>query len=735
MGSSTENSAFVTDAQPVGPRRACPAARRAARRPRSPPASRRRRLGTDTGGSIRQPAALLRRRRPQADLRPRLALRPVAFASLARPGRPVRARRRGRRADARGDRRPRSARLDLGRDRRCRDYAARARPRASRACASACPTEYFVDGLDAEVEAAVRAAIDDARAASARRSSASRCRTPSTALAAYYLDRARRGVVEPRALRRRAVRPARRRRARPRSTCTAGRAATGFGAEVKRRIMLGTYALSAGYYDAYYGKAQKVRTLIRRDFEDAFERVRRDRRARPRRASPFKLGEKADPLAMYLTDVFTIPVNLAGMPGLSVPAGFTQAGPADRAAAHRPRLRRGDAAARGARLRARDRLAHRRPRLGQASEAGRERARTRRSSGSRCTRSSRRATKMFCGCATAFGAAPNTQTCPVCLGMPGSLPVINRRAVEFGIKTALALGCTVNARNRFARKHYFYPDLPKNYQISQYDEPLAEHGRLAIDVAGTARGTIRVQRLHLEEDAGKLIHEGGARDGGGEPGRLQPRRRAADGDRLPARICAAPRRPPRTCAPSAPSCSTWASATATWRRARCAATPTSRCGRAGRRARHQDRDQEPELVPERPARARVRGRAPGARPRRGRADRAGDAAVGSRPGPDRLDALEGVRARLPLLPRAGPAAARTSSAGWIDEIGAGPARAAGGAPRALRTGLRPLGLRRRAAHPGPGTGRLLRGGGARPRQAEDRRQLDPERAPARAAGR
>jgi aspartyl-tRNA(Asn)/glutamyl-tRNA(Gln) amidotransferase subunit B len=117
------------------------------------------------------------------------------------------------------------------------------------------------------------------------------------------------------------------------------------------------------------------------------------------------------------------------------------------------------------------------------------------------------ATKMFCGCVTGFGAAPNTQTCPVCQGMPGSLPVINRRAIEFGVKTSLALGCVVNVRNRFARKHYYYPDMPKNYQISQYEEPLAEHGLLAI-ASGDGTRDIRVQRLHLEEDVGKLVHEG-----------------------------------------------------------------------------------------------------------------------------------------------------------------------------------------------------------------------------------
>jgi aspartyl-tRNA(Asn)/glutamyl-tRNA(Gln) amidotransferase subunit B len=117
-------------------------------------------------------------------------------------------------------------------------------------------------------------------------------------------------------------------------------------------------------------------------------------------------------------------------------------------------------------------------------------------------------TKMFCGCPTSFGAAPNTQTCPVCLGMPGTLPVINRRTIDFGVRTALALNLRINTASRFARKHYFYPDMPKNFQISQYEEPLAEEGSLEIDQTdGTVR-RIRIQRLHLEEDVGKLIHEG-----------------------------------------------------------------------------------------------------------------------------------------------------------------------------------------------------------------------------------
>jgi len=115
--------------------------------------------------------------------------------------------------------------------------------------------------------------------------------------------------------------------------------------------------------------------------------------------------------------------------------------------------------------------------------------------------------KMFCGCTTAFGAAPNTQTCPVCLGMPGVLPVINRKAVEFAIRTGLALHCNIAPQNRFARKNYFYPDLPKGYQISQYELPICEHGWLDTGQNGTAK-RVRIRRAHLEEDAGKNLHEG-----------------------------------------------------------------------------------------------------------------------------------------------------------------------------------------------------------------------------------
>ncbi len=117
------------------------------------------------------------------------------------------------------------------------------------------------------------------------------------------------------------------------------------------------------------------------------------------------------------------------------------------------------------------------------------------------------ATKIFCGCPTGFGAPPNTNVCPVCLGLPGALPVLNREAVNLAIKASLALGCAVRGRSRFARKNYFYPDLPKGYQISQYDEPLGEHGSVEIVVGGAVR-RIGVTRVHMEDDAGKSIHDG-----------------------------------------------------------------------------------------------------------------------------------------------------------------------------------------------------------------------------------
>jgi aspartyl-tRNA(Asn)/glutamyl-tRNA(Gln) amidotransferase subunit B len=116
-------------------------------------------------------------------------------------------------------------------------------------------------------------------------------------------------------------------------------------------------------------------------------------------------------------------------------------------------------------------------------------------------------TKIFCGCSTAFGAPPNTNICPVCVGLPGALPVLNREAVELAGRAAVALGCRLNPQSVFARKNYFYPDLPKGYQISQYDQPLASDGAVRIDGADGSR-PVGIIRVHLEEDAGKSLHEG-----------------------------------------------------------------------------------------------------------------------------------------------------------------------------------------------------------------------------------
>ena len=118
------------------------------------------------------------------------------------------------------------------------------------------------------------------------------------------------------------------------------------------------------------------------------------------------------------------------------------------------------------------------------------------------------ATKAFCGCANHFGSAPNTNICPVCLGLPGALPVLNAKAVEFATLASLAINCQVRERSIFARKNYFYPDLPKGYQISQYDKPIAEHGFIDVPTADGTMKRIGVTRLHMEEDAGKSLHDG-----------------------------------------------------------------------------------------------------------------------------------------------------------------------------------------------------------------------------------
>jgi aspartyl-tRNA(Asn)/glutamyl-tRNA(Gln) amidotransferase subunit B len=119
-------------------------------------------------------------------------------------------------------------------------------------------------------------------------------------------------------------------------------------------------------------------------------------------------------------------------------------------------------------------------------------------------------TKMFCGCSTVFGAEPNTQVCPVCLGLPGALPVVNAAAVESAVRIGLALGCTITPWGRFARKNYFYPDMPKNFQTSQYDEPIAVDGALDVELDDGTTFRVQIERAHMEEDTGKSLHVGGS---------------------------------------------------------------------------------------------------------------------------------------------------------------------------------------------------------------------------------
>ncbi|HUX59819.1 MAG TPA: Asp-tRNA(Asn)/Glu-tRNA(Gln) amidotransferase subunit GatB, partial [Ignavibacteriaceae bacterium] len=115
--------------------------------------------------------------------------------------------------------------------------------------------------------------------------------------------------------------------------------------------------------------------------------------------------------------------------------------------------------------------------------------------------------KAFCGCSTKFGNAPNSNVCPICLGHPGVLPVLNKKVIEYTVKMGLATNCTINQRSTFARKNYFYPDLPKGYQISQYEEPICEKGHITVALSDKIEKKIGITRIHMEEDAGKLIHD------------------------------------------------------------------------------------------------------------------------------------------------------------------------------------------------------------------------------------
>ena len=308
------------------------------------------------------------------------------------------------------------------------------------------------------------------------------------------------------------------------------------------------------------------------------------------------------------------------------------------------------------------------------------------SSASRSTRSSLTRSKMFCGCPTTFGAPPNTPDVPgLPRACPGTLPVLNRRAVELGAAHGARLRLPDQRRpaasrasttsTRTCRRTTRSPSTRSRWpRTAGWRSTLGGGDATHRHPAHAPRGGRRQARPR-----------GHARDRAVEPGRLQPRRRAAHGDGVASPTSARPRRRPPTCAPSARCWSTSASATATWRRARCAATPTSRCGRAA----------PPSSAPRSRSRTSTRSATCSTRSStrsRGRPRRSTPASAivqetrlwDADRGVHALDAHQGGRARLPLLPRAGPAAARSSTPAWVEQVRAAPARAAAGPAAALR---------------------------------------------------
>ena len=196
------------------------------------------------------------------------------------------------------------------------------------------------------------------------------------------------------------------------------------------------------------------------------------------------------------------------------------------------------------------------------------------------------ASKMFCCCPTEFGAEPNTQVCPTCLGLPGSLPVVNETAIDYAMMIGLALNCSIAPWCRFARKNYFYPDMPKDFQISQYDEPLCFDGYFDVDARGRRRYRVAIERVHMEEDTGKILHVGGAtgRIHGADYSLVDYNRAGIPLVEIVTKPIAGTGIRAAEVAKAyvtelARSCAAWASPTCGWSRARCAATSTSRCVR------------------------------------------------------------------------------------------------------------------------------------------------------------
>ena len=280
---------------------------------------------------------------------------------------------------------------------------------------------------------------------------------------------------------------------------------------------------------------------------------------------------------------------------------------------------------------------------------------------------------MFCGCPTGFGAEPNTPVCPVCLGLPGSLPVVNRAAIEYTIRIGLALNCTIASWCRFARKNYFYPDMPKDFQISQYDEPLCTDGWLDVDGRRDPDVRVGIERVHLEEDTGKSLHVGGA------TGRIHGADYSlVDYNRAGIPLVEVVTKPiPGTGALAPDVARAYVTELRDLLRALGVSDVRMEQGSlrsdvntslAPRRLGHlgdPDRDQERQLASVGRAGGPVRDRAAGRRARRRRAGGPGDPAL---PGGQRHDhprAQQGGGAGLPVLPRARPGAGRARArSGW-----------------------------------------------------------------------
>ena len=435
----------------------------------------------------------------------------------------------------------------------------------------------------------------------------------------------------------------------------------GFGDEVKRRVMLGTYALSAGYYDAYYGKAQKVRTLIMQELERVYspgrpdrlsdfadDRVphRREGRRPPRDVPVRRLHRSGEPRRERRSEHPGRPVARRRVAG--------------RFPVHREVARRGDDVPRRVRARAGARLGRVR-----SSEAipmsTTEQDLYETTVGLEIHVELSTASKMFCGCEVAFGGEPNTRTCPVCLGMPGSLPVANEKAIENTMKIALALNCHIVERSVFHRKNYFYPDMPKNYQISQYDYPLGSQGFLEISGDfGTTR--VGINRVHLEEDTGKSIHVGGS-------GRIADSEYSLeDFNRAGTPLVEIVSEPDIH---SAEEARVFVSELRTLLESlgvsdvrmeegsmRVDANVSDPAARRDR-ARCQGRSEEHELDPFRRSRSRVRGEEAARGPEERRAADPRDAPLRREDRHDILDAHQGVRVRLSLLRGARPGPVRT----------------------------------------------------------------------------